>query len=214
MKIKVCGITTVSQLKQLQELGADYAGLIFYPESKRYAYEKLKSQRAEIKNLKIRKAGVFVNAGMDFLKSCITDYGLSAVQLHGDETPEYCNALKGEVEVIKVFRIGDKAFDIDEQARLFENSCHYFLFDTDSAAYGGSGKRFNWAVLQNATIGKPFLLSGGIGPHDIEAVQQFRHPFLYAVDINSRFETTPGVKDMERVKSFVNNLKVPTLWIK
>jgi phosphoribosylanthranilate isomerase len=214
MKIKVCGITTVEQLVQLQEGGVDYAGLIFYPKSKRYAHEKSKDQKAAIKNLNIRKAGVFVNAGLDFLKSCITDYGLSAVQLHGDETPEYCDALKGEVEVIKVFRIGDKAFDIDEQARLFENSCHYFLFDTDSAAYGGSGKRFNWAVLQNATIGKPFFLSGGIGPHDIEAVQQFRHPFLYAVDINSRFETTPGVKDMERVKSFVNNLKVPTLWIK
>ena len=214
MKIKVCGITTVPQLVQLQEMEVDYSGLIFYPGSKRYAHEKLKSKRAEIKELHINKAGVFVNAGMDFLKSCISDYGLSAVQLHGDETPEYCEALKGEVEVIKVFRIGDMTFDLDEQVKPFLNSCQYFLFDTDTAAYGGSGKRFNWSVLQNATIGKPFFLSGGIGPDDLEAVQQFSHPFLYAVDLNSRFETEPGVKDMERVKNFVNNLKAPSLWIK
>jgi phosphoribosylanthranilate isomerase len=214
MKIKVCGITTVEQLKQLQDMNVDYAGLIFYPKSKRYAYEKLTAQKAEIRSLEIKKVGVFVNAGMGFLKSCIAEYGLSAVQLHGDETPEFCDALKNEIDVIKVLRIGNVALDIDERIRPFQNSCAYFLFDTDTAEYGGSGKRFDWTVLQEATIGKPFFLSGGIGPDDMEKVKRFSHPYFQAIDINSRFESTAGIKNMESVNEFVNQLKAPSLWIK
>lgn len=213
MKLKVCGITTVEQLQQLQELDVDYAGLIFYEKSKRYALEKLQDQKAEIRNLDIKKTGVFVNAGMGFLKSLIFDFGLSAVQLHGDETPEFCEQIKGNADVIKVFRISEATANIDALIEPFQNHCRYFLFDTDTTAYGGSGKRFDWAILQNAAINKPFFLSGGIGPEHMGNLKSFRHPFFYAVDINSRFETSYGIKDMDKVKTFANTFKQP-LWTK
>lgn len=206
MKLKVCGITTLGQLQQLQEMEVDYAGLIFYEGSKRYAHEKLKSAASEIKKLKIKKVGVFVNAGMGFLKSLIPEYGLDAVQLHGDEPAAYCSEIRKEAVVIKAFRMG-KTTAVDELVAPYESSCDYFLFDTDSAGYGGSGKRFDWTILQEAAINKPFFLSGGIGPESMGFLKSFAHPFLYAVDVNSRFETAPGIKDMSLLKSFHNAFK-------
>jgi phosphoribosylanthranilate isomerase len=214
MKLKVCGITSLEQLQQLQELGADYAGLIFYEKSKRYAHEKLQSFCSAIKELNLTKVGVFVNTGMDFLKSCIADYGLDAVQLHGDETPEYCAAVQKEAMVIKVFRISNATNDIDALIAPYQDVCSYFLFDTDTAAYGGSGKRFNWSLLQKARINKPFFLSGGIGPDDVDNIKTFSHPYFYAVDVNSRFENSPGIKDMDLVKRFATEFKQPAIWIK
>jgi phosphoribosylanthranilate isomerase len=209
MKVKVCGITTLEQLKQLQELEVAYAGLIFYEGSKRFALEKLKNRKAEIKNLPIKKVGVFVNADMGFLKSCVQDFGLSAVQLHGDETPEYCKMLQKETTVIKVFRIHEDLKNIDTLLAPFQNVCDYFLFDTDTKSYGGSGKRFDWNILKTAEIKKPFFLSGGIGLDDMDILKSFQHPFLYAVDVNSRFETAPGMKDMTKVRTFLTTLKQP-----
>jgi phosphoribosylanthranilate isomerase len=213
MKLKVCGITTVAQLQKLQELAVDYAGLIFYKKSKRYALEGLKAEKSSIQNIQIRKVGIFVNADMGFLKSCIQDFGLAAVQLHGDESVEYCAALQKEVEVIKVFRISDKTKDIDALLEPFQNASDYFLFDTDTESYGGSGRRFDWGLLQTAAISKPFFLSGGIGPEDIDNLKRFEHPFFYAVDVNSRFEIEPGLKDLEKVQAFTIALKQPS-WIK
>lgn len=207
MKLKVCGIKKVEQLQQLQKLGVDYAGLIFYEGSKRYAHEKLYSFKSQIRNLEIKKVGVFVNANMGFLKSLIQYYYLDAVQLHGDETPQVCESVRSRAEVIKVFRIGDATKNIDKLIKPFQAVCDYFLFDTDTAAYGGSGKRFDWTVLEKAAINKPFFLSGGIGPEDVGLLKTFTHPFLYAVDVNSRFEVRPGVKDMGLLKPFVNAFK-------
>lgn len=207
MKLKVCGITTLEQLQQLQDMDIDYAGLIFYEGSKRYAGEKLQSLKSEIRKLQIKKVGVFVNAGMGFLKSSIEEYGLSAVQLHGDETVAYCAQLKGIVDVIKVFRIGTATATMDTVIEPYQNACDYFLFDTDAATYGGSGKHFNWTILNKSIIKKPFFLSGGIGLDDIGNLKSFNHPFLCAIDVNSRFETSPGVKDMKTLKSFVNAFK-------
>lgn len=209
MKVKVCGITTLAQLNQLQGLAVDYAGLIFYEKSKRYAHEKLQAHATAIRELAIKKVGVFVNAGMDFLKSSIEAYGLDAVQLHGDETPEFCAALKNDVQVIKVFRINEATKDIDALVAPFQKVCDYFLFDTDTAGYGGSGNRFDWTLLEKAIIGKPFFLSGGIGTEDMGILKSFQHPFFYAVDVNSRFEQQPGLKNMVLVETFVNNLKQP-----
>ena len=203
MKIKVCGITQLEQLQQLQELGVDYAGMIFFEGSKRYAGEALKDDREAIRSLAIKRVGVFVNTELEVIQQAIADYGLSAVQLHGDETDEFCLELMDKVKVIKVFRIGGEVA-IDALTEPFLNVCHYFLFDTDTSSYGGSGKQFDWSVLQEASIGKPFFLSGGIGPADVEKVKIFQHPFFYVVDVNSRFETEPGVKDMEKVKQFIN----------
>jgi phosphoribosylanthranilate isomerase len=213
MKLKVCGITTVAQLEKLQELAVDYAGLIFYEKSKRYAWECLQSEKFEIRKLQIKKIGVFVNADMGILKSCVQSFGLTAVQLHGDESVEYCAAIQKETEVIKVFRMSDKTKDVDALLEPYQKVSDYFLFDTDTESYGGSGRRFDWSQLQTATIGKPFFLSGGIGPEDMEKLKSFKHPFFYAVDVNSRFETSPGLKDMEKVQTFANALKQP-LWTK
>lgn len=213
MKLKVCGITTVEQLAQLEALDVDYAGFIFYPKSKRYAFEKLQPYKKEIRNVDVKKVGVFVNADMGFLKSLITDLDLSAVQLHGDETPEYCAQLQMHVDIIKVFRISETIKDIDLLVEPFQLVCSYFLFDTDTTTYGGSGRRFDWTILKSARINKPFFLSGGIGPDDMGILKSFSHPFLYAVDVNSRFETAPGVKNMAKLKPFVTALKQPA-WIK
>lgn len=203
MKVKVCGITTVDGLKQLQEMNVAYAGLIFYPPSKRYAAEKLKSETTAIKNIAINKVGVFVNESMDILKSYVAAYGLHAVQLHGDETPDYCGQLQNSnIIVIKVFRLKGNE-DIDTLVAPYQNVCAYYLFDTDTAGYGGSGKSFNWSVLQKAGINKPFFLSGGIGAEDRDKIKSFSHPYFYAIDINSRFETEPGIKDMDKIKSFI-----------
>jgi phosphoribosylanthranilate isomerase len=202
MKVKVCGITSHEQLQQLQDLGVDYAGMIFFEGSRRYAGEVLKEEQEAIRKLAIKRVGVFVNTELEIIQQVIADYGLTAVQLHGDETDEFCLELMDKAKVIKVFRIGGEVA-IDSLTEPFQAACHYFLFDTDTSSYGGSGKQFDWRVLQEANIGKPFFLSGGIGPEDVEKVRAFQHPFFYAVDVNSRFETSPGLKDMEKVKQFL-----------
>jgi len=205
MKIKVCGITAVEQLQALQELGVDYAGMIFYEKSKRFVGYMLEDQLPLVNALDISRVGVFVNAEMDVVQKTIQDYSLTAVQLHGDETDEFCLDLMDKVQVIKVFRVADQK-DIDGLVAPFQEVCHYFLFDTDTATYGGSGQQFDWGVLESAGINKPFFLSGGIGLEDVEKLKAFHHPYLYAVDVNSRFETSPGIKDMDKVADFIKQL--------
>jgi phosphoribosylanthranilate isomerase len=206
MKLKVCGMTELNQLQMLEEQGVDFAGLIFYDASKRYMGNKLINQKSEIRNLKIKKVGVFVNATINDIEEAVKDYGLSYVQLHGDESPELCKKIKEFVPVIKAMRINDET-NLERELEKFEDTCDYFLFDTDSKQYGGSGKKFNWEILRSAKISKPFFLSGGIGLQDIEEVKAFHHPMLFAIDVNSKFEISPGVKDLEQVKSFMRNLK-------
>lgn len=205
MKIKVCGITTLEQMQTLQELGIDYAGMIFYEKSKRFVREEVNSQLSQVKELTIPKVGVFVNAEMEVIQRTIDKYDLTAVQLHGDETDEFCLDLMDKVEVIKVFRIADQQ-DIDSLVIPYQEVCHYYLFDTDTVAYGGSGKQFEWQVLAKAAINKPFFLSGGIGFDDVEKVKAFQHPYFYAVDVNSRFEITPGVKDIDLLARFIKEI--------
>jgi phosphoribosylanthranilate isomerase len=205
MKIKVCGITTVEQLQALQDLGVDYAGMIFYEKSKRFIGNKLSDANTVVKSLSIPRVGVFVNAEMGTIHHAINEFGLTAVQLHGDETDEFCMDLMDEVQVIKVFRIADQK-DIDALVAPFQEVCHYYLFDTDTSAYGGSGKQFDWGVLEKAGINKPFFLSGGIGQEDVEKLKAFHHPYLYAVDVNSRFESAFGIKDMNKVARFIKEL--------
>ena len=209
MKIKVCGITSIEQMQALAHLGVDYAGLIFYSKSARYAGEKLAGLKEEIKAIGIKKVGVFVNESSEEVERKIKDFDLAAVQLHGDEDVAYCKALMPHAEVIKVFRIKDEP-DLQMLIEPFKEACHYFLFDTDTKGYGGSGKSFDWNKLENVTIGKPFFLSGGIGLEDVEKIKMFQNPFVYAVDVNSRFETAPGVKDMRAVENFISDLNQET----
>jgi phosphoribosylanthranilate isomerase len=182
MQIKVCGITSFTQLKQLEDLNADFTGLIFYPLSKRYISGHLEHDQQNIRDLQIKKIGVFVNQTQAVIEKAIRDYDLYAVQLHGDETVEFCKELMNKAMVIKVFRLAESD-NIDALIAPFMEACHYFLFDTDTEGYGGSGKKFNWELIQHASIKKPFFLSGGIGAGDIESCLFITHIYLLSMSI-------------------------------
>ncbi|MGC4231650.1 MAG: phosphoribosylanthranilate isomerase [Niabella sp.] len=206
LKIKVCGMTDMQQVEQLAAMGADYAGFIFYEKSPRFAGNKLAA--ADLKGFaSIQKVGVFVNESVDVILQTVDEYGLNAVQLHGDETADFCSGIKGKVTVIKAFRVkGDE--DLSEILKPYEKAADYFLFDTKAQEYGGTGKKFDWSVLSKGNITKPYFLSGGIGMDDMEQVKQFTLTNnVFALDVNSKFETAPGTKDMESVKKFLRGIK-------
>lgn len=200
MNIKVCGITDMKQLQQLDGLDIEFAGLIFYPESPRYVGDKLSGKDVKKADFDLRKVGVFVNPELIDVLDAIDEYGLDVVQLHGDESPEMCDDLSTEVEVIKAFRITGNE-DIDELVAPYDAVCDYYLFDTGGLkeSFGGTGQQFDWNILSKAKIEKPFFLSGGIGVEDLARVKAFKHPDLFGVDVNSRFESAPGIKDMSKI---------------
>lgn len=208
MNTKVCGITQLKQLQQLDGLDIDFAGLIFHKESPRYMGDKIAKDELKNSDFDLKKVGVFVNADYDEIIDAIEDYGLDVVQLHGDESPELCEQLSDDVEVIKAFKIGDSNVSIDEMVADYDEVCDYYLFDTASSEVeGGTGNQFDWTVISNAKIEKPFFLSGGIGVDDVAKVRAFKHPDYFAVDVNSKLEKEPGVKDMALVLQFRQGLK-------
>lgn len=208
MKIKVCGNTDIEQLKVLDDLPIDYEGLIFYEQSPRFVLKKMEGKVVKESGLSVTKVGVFVNADEEEIMKQVDDFGLDMVQLHGDETASFCNRISDYIKVIKAFRIADFDANIDWLVKEYDEVCDYYLFDKGSAGlYGGTGQKFNWNLLEKAKIGKPFFLSGGIGRNDAQALTKFTHPFFYGVDVNSQFETSPGIKDIELIKEFVKELK-------
>ena len=208
MNTKVCGITQLKQLQQLDGLDIDFAGLIFYKDSPRYVGDKIAKEDLKNSDFDLKKVGVFVNSNYDEIMQVVEDYGLDVVQLHGDETPDLCEELSEDVEVIKAFKVKDSKVSIDEMVADYDEVCDYYLFDTASSEVeGGTGKQFDWKVLSKAKIEKPFFLSGGIGVDDVAKVKAFKHPDYYAVDINSKVEKEPGVKDMGLVLQFRQGLK-------
>jgi phosphoribosylanthranilate isomerase len=208
MNIKVCGITEMKQLQQLDGLNIDFAGLIFYKDSPRYIGSKISGKDLKKADLDLKKVGVFVNPEMIDVLDAIDEYGLDAVQLHGDETPEMCEDLSSEVEVIKAFRVTD-GVNIDKMVAPYDAVCDYYLFDTGGLkeTFGGTGQQFDWSILTKAKIEKPFFLSGGIAVEDAAKIKAFKHPDFFGVDINSRFEKEPGVKDMGLVLQFKQAMK-------
>ena len=207
MKVKVCGITTLAQLEELNSIGIDYAGFIFYENSPRYVLSKLRSKAVTSLKLTTQKVGVFVNASENDIMTQIELFQLDIVQLHGNETPSFCNHISNHVKVIKAFRINEENSHIDWMVKPYEDACDFYLFDHGSSGiYGGSGTKFNWRLIQEATINKNFFLSGGISYEDADEIRSFSHPFFYGIDINSKFETEPGIKNMKLVKKFKNEL--------
>jgi phosphoribosylanthranilate isomerase len=208
MRVKVCGMTLPEQLEQLADMGVTFAGMIFYPKSPRYVFKHLTTSQIRKEN-SINKVGVFVNAGIEEVLHMVDECRLHMVQLHGDETPKYCEKIADYVSVVKAFRISEND-NIEWMIRPYMDVCDMFMFDTMGAGYGGTGKKFNWDMIKNASIGKPFFLSGGIEPGDEENLKEFAtlpvSKALFAVDINSRFEISPGIKDMAKVKEFVSKL--------
>lgn len=209
MNIKVCGITTMKQLQQLDGLEIDFAGLNFYKGSVRYIGDKITGKEIQNADFDIKKVGVFVNTGYDEIMRTVEEYSLDIVQLHGNEKPDLCSALSEDIEVIKVFRIDATTKNVDELLKDFDDVCDYYLFDAggQKETLGGSGVKFDWDLLVKAKIEKPFFLSGGIGPDDTAKIKAFKHPDFFAIDINSKFETAPGVKDMGKILKFVKDLR-------
>ena len=210
MRVKVCGMTQLDQVRQLDEMGVDFAGFIFYPKSPRFVTRHLAGEKLKKEKLRLGKVGVFVNATYEELMKQVDEYGLDMVQLHGDETPRFCERVSNYISVIKVFRMGDND-PIEWIIKPFEDSSDMLLFDTEGAGYGGTGKKFNWDVLKNTSINKLFFLSGGIQPEDTEKLKTFaEEPVakkLFSVDINSKFEISAGIKDLKKVREFVEKLK-------
>ena len=209
MRIKVCGNTSLKQMHQLGELGVQFAGMIFYHKSPRFVMRHLKGFEVKKEKLKVFKIGVFVNSGYDEVMNHVDNFGLDMVQLHGDETPYFCERMSNYISVVKAFRITETD-NIEWKIKNFYNDTDMFLFDTEGVGYGGTGHKFNWDKLKGLNIDKPFFIGGGISPEDPRLLLEFaRDPVakdLFAVDINSKFEISPGVKDMVKVKQFVKDL--------
>jgi len=206
----------VENIQSLLTLKPDFIGFIFYKKSKRYVvdFPQVNFPKG------IKKVGVFVNENIEVILGKVNQYQLNVVQLHGNETPEYCYNLKlnnghlersrkivsesQSIEIIKAFSV-DKNFSFN-LTKPYENSCDYFLFDTKGINYGGNGIKFNWEILQNYRGKVPFLLSGGVTKNDVESIRKIDHPAFEGVDINSGFEIQPGLKNIQEIKEFKNML--------
>lgn len=204
MKIKVCGMREAENISELIKLEPDYMGFIFYKKSKRFVTS---FPKVEIPS-KIKKVGVFVNEAIDEVIEIVEKHQLEAVQLHGDESPEYCEELKvlliRDVEILKAFSVDD-AFNFSN-TEAYQKVCDYFLFDTKGKDYGGNGVKFNWQILQNYKGEVPFLLSGGISKIDVDDILKISHKDFAGIDINSGFEIEPALKNIEEIKEFKQNL--------
>ena len=205
MQFKVCGITHLDQAEALDALSIDFIGFIFYPSSKRYALSNLSVEEiAAFQPTHAKKVGVFVNEPLTKVLEIAKSAGLDLIQLHGDEEASYCASIQAHFPVIKVFRI---AQDLPNFA-LYEKVASYFLLDTDSVLYGGTGQHFNWEIIKKIRFNKPFFLSGGIGINDVQGIQVLKASAvgndLMALDLNSKFEINPGNKNIELIKTFIN----------
>lgn len=208
MRVKVCGMTQEEQVNELADMGVEFAGFIFYPKSPRYVLHHMTP--AQIKKINnVNKVGVFVNTPVEEVLQVVDECRLQMVQLHGDESPKQCERIADYISVIKAFRISDND-SIEWMTRPFLDTCDLFMFDTMGAGYGGTGKKFDWQILKGVQMTKPFFLSGGIEPGDANSLKEFAQlsiaKQLFSIDINSRFEVSPGVKDLKKVRSFVDQI--------
>ena len=205
-RVKVCGMCDPLNVKEIAEAKPDYIGFIFFRGSPRYVGEE--PEMALFNNVSpgIKKTGVFLNEENNKILDLSMATGLDIIQLHGNESPETCLRLKTSgLLIIKAFNIGME-FGF-ENLIPYMPVCDYFLFDTKSEKPGGSGRKFNWEKLKEYTLDKPFFLSGGIGPEDAGVINAIENKGFFGVDVNSRFENTPGIKDITLVKTFIKSLK-------
>ncbi len=199
--IKVCGMREGGNIREVEELGVDWLGFIFYHKSPRHV-----NKLPDYLPTKAKRIGVFVNETKENILTIIDRFSLNYVQLHGNESPKYCDNIRNKgAKVIKAFSL-KHANDV-MLTDYYDSVCDYFLFDTKCKQYGGSGNLFDWEILQHYQGNTCFLLSGGINEHSADSLNEFKHPQLIGYDINSRFEITPGLKDTERIVNFLNDLK-------
>ena len=199
MIVKVCGMRDAQNIRDVEKLGVDWIGMIFWPQSKRFVAEVPSYLPKHQK-----RVGVFVDAPLEDIRQHISDYQLNIIQLHGQESPDYVKALKPHT-TIKAFNIA-KADDL-VQTEQYEGIADYFLFDTKGLMVGGNGQKFDWSVLTTYHGKTPFLLSGGIGLDDAESIGSFHHPCCIGIDLNSRFEVSPAFKDIDKLRTFLGKIK-------
>ena len=203
IRIKVCGMRDPENIRKVADLKPDYLGFILYPPSKRYIGDDYELRSPLPKG--ISKVGIFVNALISEIVHWVNRLELDYVQLHGEESPEYCHELQLiGISVIKSFGI-DTGYDFNS-IEPWLSATDYFLFDTKTPERGGSGKQFNWEQLKDYPFDRAFFLSGGIGPDDARSIKKIRDLPLHAVDINSRFEESPAIKNIDLLKKFIRDL--------
>ncbi|MEE1062386.1 MAG: phosphoribosylanthranilate isomerase [Paludibacteraceae bacterium] len=206
MIVKVCGMRDPHQMQALENMGVDLMGMIFFPKSPRYVDGEDVCSGCLPK--KIAKVGVFVKADLATVVETVKKYNLSYVQLHGGEDVDFANLVKkhtgaGIIKAVSVSGVDD----VKNLSAEWESVADYMLFDYKCVGYGGSGQQFDWAVLDEYTLNIPFLLSGGVGADDADAVKNIRHPKFAGVDVNSKFEISPANKDIEKVKTFLSVIR-------
>ncbi|MEQ6120583.1 phosphoribosylanthranilate isomerase [Reichenbachiella sp. MALMAid0571] len=205
MKVKVCGLNTQSNIEEVIAAGVDWIGLIFYSKSPR-SVGKGDVDAKFVTQLNVMKVGVFVNEEEVEVKNIAEAYQLDLLQLHGDESPEYCESLKqAGYKIIKAFSVKDTLNEAE--LKNYEDVVDYFLFDTKGKNYGGNGMKFNWKALEDYKLSKPFLLSGGLTVEDAEDVAGLMMDALWGADLNSGFEIKPGLKDATKVKEFIKTIR-------
>lgn len=195
LKLKVCGMRDVENITQVAHLNPDYMGFIFYPKSPRYVGDMALDVVCNLKEKGVVPVAVCVNESFESTMAIVSNYGFDHLQLHGSESPELCQKLQSEgLSIIKAFSIAEPR---DLEATVgYEKCCDYFLFDTKTRLFGGSGHSFDWEILNDYQGAVPFFLSGGIGADDVEKVRALTHQKLYCLDLNSRFELEPALKDV------------------
>lgn len=222
-QLKVCGLTKMDQIQELISLNTDFLGFIFYEKSPRFVLNHL--SLVEISEINHQgKVGVFVNETVEKISEISEKAKLSFIQLHGDEDEKFILQLRqilgNNIKIIKVIRIGNQSFDeLQKTINQQPSSVNYLLFDTDSKAFGGTGKTFDWQILNEIEIPIPYFLSGGISLENIKNLQNFVKVNMrenktltklntpFALDINSKFEIEPGIKNLEKIKTFKSLLK-------
>jgi phosphoribosylanthranilate isomerase len=196
IKWKVCGLR--DNIGDVVTLHPDYVGFIFYKKSPRYVGDDF--LMPGIDQLDIKKVGVFVNESMEFVFNTCIKYKLNYAQLHGNEAPEYCEVLhEKEIKIIKTFQVGED-FDF-ELLKPYESTIEFFLFDTKTKHYGGSGKTFDWSILKRYSLEKKYFLSGGLSLDNIGDLKNLDLSKIEAIDVNSKIEISPGLKNMDSLKT-------------
>ncbi len=206
LKIKVCGMRDPENISGVLEALPDFIGLIFYQKSKRFVGFEPSVEVLSVVPDSVKKVGVFVDETPEKVLEVCQIWKLDVAQLHGNESVEYCRQIKDSgITVFKAFSV-DEQFDFNK-LKAYSGVCDYFLFDTKGNLPGGTGEKFNWKLLENYKDETPFFLSGGIGPNDLESIRHFDHPRWRGLDINSGFEVSPGIKNIEQVKMFFEEIR-------
>lgn len=204
MIIKVCGMREAHNIRKVEALGVDWMGFIFYPQSPRYV-----SAMPAYLPVNAKRVGVFVNQEPDLVSRLVQEFGLSIVQLHGTEDAPYIGRIRAlcpGITIVKALNIA-KSDDL-KLATPYFGMVDYLLFDTKAKLAGGNGTQFDWNILSSYNGTVPFILSGGIGPDDAERLNAFNHPMMAGIDLNSRFESAPALKDAKLLESFLSKLTI------